>query len=184
MNEHETFNIRFGAVDCLSIIGRLVRNPNYGGPSVELNSWHYTESLSNHTKPAFQEALNESIAKEGFRNPILVWSLAEGIFLTFGGSRVKAAQANGIDTIPCIINDYTERFALYPHVTPDNVESFFTDPPKTYEFGEDGFDYHYNLERARRHDHDPAGFAWVDEGAAFIKQEFPWLTEEDSGSGT
>lgn len=162
------------------ITGRLIRNPAYGGPSVALNGWHWLESLSNHTKPGFQEALNSSVASEGIRNPILVWALPEGIFLTFGGSRVKACVAVGIKEIPAIINDYVGDFASCPEVTADNYAQYFTDPPRTFEFGDDGFDYHYNLERARRHNHDPSGFAWVDGDAPFIKQEFPWLNDEDT----
>jgi len=174
------FDVRSGVVPISDIVGRLVRNPNYTGPRVELNGWHYTKSTSNHTKPGFQEALNRSVASEGVRNPILVWSLPEGIFLTFGGSRVKAAMAAGFEDIPAIINDYTGDFAACPHVTADNLADIFTDVPRTFEFGEYGFDYHYNLERARRHDHDPAGLAWTGTDAPFIQQEFPWLSEQST----
>ena len=106
--------VRYGLVPLDRITGRLVRNPNYGGPSVSLNGWRWRPELSNHTKPKFQAALNESVRKNGIRNPILVWNLPEGIFLTFGGSRVKAAQAAGLLSIPAIINDYTGEFAGYP----------------------------------------------------------------------
>lgn len=171
------YDVRAAPVVIADITGRLIRNPNYGGSKVGLNGWCYSKSLSNHTKPGFQTALNHSIGVEGVRNPILVWALPEGIFLTFGGSRVKGCVANGIDEIAAIINDYTGAFESYPLVDDNNIERYFKDPPRSYEFGRDGFDYHYNLERARRHDHDPAGFAWTDEDAPFIKQEFPWLSE-------
>ena len=117
--------------------------------------------------------MERSIEEGGFRNPILVWSLPEGVFLTFGGSRVKAAVSLGLEDIPAIINDYTGLYRLLPEVTEDNWETFFTDPPRDVEFTKDGFDYHYNLERARRDKHDPAGFAWVEGKPEFIKQEFP-----------
>lgn len=175
------FEIRFDNISVADVVGRLIRNPNYGGPGVSLNGWRYRDSISNHTKEGFQEALNESIKENGVRNPIMVWALPEGVFLTFGGSRLKACQALGIETCPAIINDYTDQYSGAPEVRPDNWHTFFTDPPVSFEFGPDGADYHYNLERARRHDHDPAGFAWLDgETPAFIAQEFPWVLEEDT----
>ncbi len=175
------FEVRFERIDIDAVVGRLIRNPGYGGPSVSLNGWCYKHSISNHTKAGFQEALNEDIKENGVRNPILVWALPEGVFLTFGGSRLKAARLGDFDTIPAIINDYTGDFSESPEVRPDNWDTFFTDPPRAFEFGEFGADYHYNLERARRHDHDPAGFAWLDgEEPSFIAEEFPWvLIEED-----
>lgn len=155
--------------------GRLIRNPNYGGPSVGLNGWCWRPTISNHTKPGFQEALEESIRQEGVRNPILVWSLPEGIFLTFGGSRLRACKAVGRQWIPAIINDYTGDFASESLVRPDNWQQFFKDPPREFEFGQYGADYHYNLERARRDKHDEAGFAWVQDEPNWMKQEFPWV---------
>ena len=173
------FTVRGGNVNCKEIKGRLIRNSQYGGPSVSLNGWRWRDSISNHTKVGFQQALTDSIAKDGVRNPILVWSLPEGLFLTFGGSRLKACLQLGISDIPAIINDYTARYTSSPEVVSNNVASFFTDPPKDFEFGEYGADYHYNLERARRHDHDPAGFAWLDgETPEFISKEFPWLQHD------
>jgi hypothetical protein len=173
-------HVRCGEIECEEVKGRLIRNPGYGGPGVSLNGWRWRPSISNHTKEGFQEALQADIAEDGVRNPILVWSLPEGLFLTFGGSRLKACLALGIRRIPAIINDYTERYSELPEVTPDNWEGFFTDPPREFEFGEYGADYHYNLERARRHDHDEAGFAWLDgEQPAFIAREFPWVLEDD-----
>jgi len=175
----DRFSVRYEHILVADVIGRLIRNAHYGGPRVALNGWCYRPSISNHTKVEFQKALNEDIEENGVRNPILVWSLPEGIFLTFGGSRVKACLQVGIARIPAIINDYTGDFKWSPEVTPDNWTSFFTDPPKEFEFGDDGADYHYNLERARRHLHDPAGFEWVKEGNdAFISKEFSWLTSD------
>ena len=169
------YSVRFSHIPVGGVSGRLIRNPNYGGPTVSLNSWCYSVSISNHTKPGFQAALTASIKEEGVRNPILVWALPEGMFLTFGGSRLKSCREAEVAEIPAIINDYTGAFMGCPEVTPTNVGSFFQDPPKDFEFGKDGFDYHYNLERARRHDHDPSGFAWVEGTPEFIKTEFPWL---------
>ncbi len=172
------FNIRYGEIKCDEVKGRLIRNPGYGGPGVSLNGWRWRDSISNHTKPEFQAALEANIAKDGVRNPILVWSLPEGILLTFGGSRLKACLRLGLETIPAIVNDYTGTYAAWPEVKPDNWEGFFIDPPRFFDFTEFGADYHYNLERARRHEHDPAGFAWADNDALFINKEFPWVNSD------
>lgn len=174
------FSVRHANIPCEEVRGRLIRNPGYGGPSVALNGWRYRDSISNHTKVHFQRALVDSIREDGVRNPILVWALPEGIFLTFGGSRLKACRELGIERCPAIVNDYTGAYSDADEVTAENWRSYFADPPRAFEFGEYGADYHYNLERARRHDHDPAGFAWLEgEQPQFIAQEFPWVLEED-----
>ena len=174
------FSIRYEAIPCKEVRGRLIRNPGYGGPSVALNGWRWRSSISNHTKEGFQRYLTASIRDEGVRNPILVWALPEGIFLTFGGSRLKACLELGYETIPAIINDYTDEYRGSPEVSRSNWRGFFRDPPRAFEFGEAGADYHYNLERARRQDHDSAGFAWL-EGVQpeFLKAEFPWVLGEE-----
>ena len=171
-----SFDVRFANIDPRTILGRLIRNPNYGGPDVGLNGWTWRPEVSKHGKEGFQAALEESVRSSGVRNPVLVWSLSEGIFLTFGGSRVRAALSCGLDTVPAIINDYSGAFREEVLVTPDNVESFFTDMPRDWEFGEYGFDYHYNLERARRHNYDESGLNWLGEDTPeWLFKEFPWL---------
>ncbi len=176
----DPFKVRYERILCEDVVGRLIRNPGYGGPRVGLNGWCYRPETSTHKKVGFQEALENDIALHGVRNPIMVWSLPEGIFLSFGGSRLRACISLGLEGCPAIINDYTGKFDNSPEVRPDNWSTFFTDPPQSFEFGEDGADYHYNLERARRHDHDEAGFAWLEgEKPDFIATEFPWVLEEE-----
>lgn len=176
MNECD---VRFSLIPCNRISGRLIRNPAYGGPSVGPFGWTWRPEISKHGKDGFQEALAKSIKEEGVRNPILVWNFKEGMYLTFGGSRVRACLQAGIEEIPAIINDYTGHYSSADSVTPENVASFFTDVPLDMYWDEKGFDYHYNLERARRAVWDPAGFAWLhNEDPAWIKKEFPWLTGE------
>lgn len=173
MSEYE---VRKADILVDDIRGRLIRNPHYGGPSVGLHGWTWRPELSKHGKEGFQEALLTSIRESGVRNPILVWSFSEGLFLTFGGSRVRACKEAGIETIPAIINDYTGDYAEDTLVTPSNVEEFFTDVPRDWEFNEDGFDYHYNLERARRHNYDESGLAWLKgDDPSWLTKEFPWL---------
>lgn len=171
------FDVRFEHIDTDLVRGRLIRNPNYGGPSVGLNGWRWRDSISNHTKPGFQSALEESIRQEGVRNPILVYNLPEGVFLTFGGSRLRACRATGRKYIPAIINDFTGEYESSPEVTEENYRQFFKDPPRSFTISGEGADYHYNLERARRHEHDEAGFAWVEDKGDidWMKREFPWV---------
>jgi len=174
------FKVHCDKINPKDVRGRLIRNPAYGGPGVGLNGWTWRPYIVKHFKHEFQKALNKSIEENGVRNPVIVWSLTEGLFFSFGGSRIEACLLIGLDECPAIINDYTGEYSSSPEVTPDNWSSFFTDPPRAFEFGDHGADYHYNLERARRHEHDPAGFAWL-EGSQppFIAQEFPWVLEED-----
>jgi hypothetical protein len=175
-----SYDVRFAAISPDRVLGRLIRNPNYGGPSVSLNGWHTHSAVSKAAKPGFHAALRESVRTEGVRNPVLVWALPEGIFLTFGGSRVVAAIAAGLDSIPAIINDYTGEFSEGDLVTRDNYASFFKDVPRTFDFGPDGADYHYHLERARRHEHDDAGLAWLEDTSPdWLSKEFPWITKDE-----
>jgi len=172
------FDVRYAHIDLSSIRGRLIRNPNYGGPSVGIQGWTWRPEISKShgAKPGFHEALRESVRREGVRNPVLVWNFSEGIFLTFGGSRVVAAIAAGLETIPAIINDYVGTYSHEKLVTENNWHTFFTDVPRTFEFGPDGADYHYHLERARRHEHDEAGLAWLKDTAPnWLHKEFPWV---------
>ena len=169
--------IKYDFIDPSAIMGRLIRNPGYGGPSVGPFGWTWRPEVckSVEAKPSFHDALARSVATEGIRNPVLVWCFPEGMFLTFGGSRVRAALEAGLDVIPAIINDYTGTFAHALSVTPDNYQTYFTDVPRDVEFTEQGFDYHYNLERARIQNLDPAGLAWAPKDANWISKEFPWL---------
>ena len=172
--------VLFALINPKDIKGRLIRNPNYGGPSLSYKGWTWRPELSKHGKEGFQEALEKSIRDEGIRNPILVWNMPEGIYLTFGGSRVRAALSVGIREIPAIINDVSGDYPSKDTVTSKNLDTFFKDMPYDWEFGEDGaFDYHYNLERARRANHDPAGFYWLDgERPDWVFKEFPWLSSK------
>ena len=173
MNE---FDVRVDDIPIDSILGRLIRNPNYGGPSVGPYGWTWRPTISKAVKEGFDEALAKSVAESGVRNPILVWSFPEGLYLTFGGSRVQASKKAGLETIPAIINDYTGDYSSADLLTPETISYWFEDPPRDYEFTKQGFDYHYNLERARRANHDPSGFAWLEgEVPAWINKEFPWL---------
>jgi len=172
--EKSTFVIVYVEVSLDEIKGRIIRNPNYGGPRLSIYGWTWRPEVTTATKPLFREALRDSIAEEGVRNPVVLYSTVEGVFLSFGGSRVDAARAAGLTSIPALVNDYTERFTNGIPVTPDNVESFFTDIPEYIEFTSTGIDTHYSIERNRRHHVDPAGMTWA-EDAEWIAKEFPWM---------
>lgn len=170
--------IKYAEVPVELIKGKIVRNPNYGGESVSLNNWCWIEVLSTTRKPKFQEALRDSIKAEGFRNPIVVYSLPEGVFISFGQSRLRAARDLGLERIPAIVNDYSERFVDGENVTELNWTTYFRDIPSHVEFTDNGFDYHYGLERKRRHMCDEGGLAWIpDRRADFLAEEFPWVNE-------
>lgn len=171
------FTIRYAEVPISGIKGRIIRNPNYGGPTVSIYGWHWHSVISQHRKPKFQEALRDSIAAEGVRNPIVVYATDEGDFVSFGGSRVYAARDVGLRTIPALVNDYCGRYDEGVEVTEYNVRDFFTDVPRYLEFTATGVDTHYHMERNRRGHIDEAGYAWMPEGAEWIDEEFPWLKD-------
>jgi hypothetical protein len=172
------FTVRYANVELEGIKGRIIRNPNYGGPALSIYGWTWREDVSSHRKPLFQEALRDSIAAEGVRNPIVVYSTEEGDFASFGGSRLRAARDLELTHIPALVNDYSGRYDNCPEVTPDNVRQFFTDIPEYIEFTHTGVDTHYSLERNRRDHYDPAGMQWA-EGADFIESEFSWIPTND-----
>jgi hypothetical protein len=157
--------------------GRLIRNPNYGGDKAGIYGWCTHAKVSMGKKPLFMEALGESLREEGYRNPIICYATETGNWLSFGGSRVLCGRNVGLRTVPCIVNDYCGRFKDYPEVTEENFASFFTDVPRWHVIDELGVDYHYAIERKRRSEYDPAGHAWCDKDAHFMKVEFPWIGE-------
>ncbi len=157
--------------------GRIIRNPNYGGGKAGIHGWCTHPKVSMGTKPHFMEALGDSLRKEGYRNPIILYATDTGNWLSFGGSRVNVGRKVGLTTVPCIINDYCDRFKDALEITEENFSSFFTDVPKWHVIDELGVDYHYAIERKRRAEYDPAGHAWCEPDAAFLKIEFPWIGE-------
>jgi len=167
-------DVRYAQVPVDGIVGKLIRNPEYNNNKVELNGWCWTPIISTHDKPLFQEALRESIRTTGVRNPIVVYALAEGDFLSFGGSRLRAVRYLGLERVPALVNDYVGRYSDSVAVTEENWEEFFIDVPEYLEFTPDGIDTHYSIERNRRDHYDPEGMKWA-EGADFITEEFDWI---------
>jgi hypothetical protein len=170
-------DVRYAQVPVDGIRGKLIRNPGYGGSTVSLNGWCWRPIVSVLDKPLFQEALRESIREAGVRNPVIVYALAEGDFLSFGGSRLRAVRDLGLERLPALVNDYVGRYSECPAVTEENWQEFFTDVPEYLEFTPDGVDTHYSIERNRRDHHDPAGLEWAGD-AEFIAKEFPWVAKQ------
>jgi hypothetical protein len=131
-------------------------------------------------KRQFFAALADDVKQHGFRNPIVVYALPEGLHLAFGCSRLRVAQQLSIP-IKAIVNDYTGEFADAIEVDASNVATFFMDPPARFKFGTSGFDYHYSIERNRRETFDPQGIKWMEEHPdreQIIRDEFEWINEE------
>lgn len=176
MSKSTRFDIVFAQVAVESLKGHIIRNPNYGGNKAGIHGWCWRPELSSARKPEFMKALSESIREEGFRNPIVVYATSEGNFVSFGGSRALCARRLGLRTIPALVNDYCGRYESCPEVTPKNAHTFFKDVPQYIEFTPEGIDTHYSMERNRRNSSDPAGYAWMPKDAAWVANEFPWLS--------
>jgi len=171
------FSIRYALVYANRIQNRLVRNSNYSTSHVSLNNWCQVPHKPATRKHKFFAALTENVKRKGFRNPIIVYALPEGLLLSFGGSRLRVAHQLDM-MIPCIVVDYTGEFDTYTEVTPSNWQRCFRDVPEYFEFTDDGIDTHYSLERNRRNTYDPKGMAWAEPDADFIELEFGWIDRE------
>lgn len=170
------FRIHFTQIWPHDVTHRLIRNPNYGGQPSSVRGCCIIPIKERKIKPKFFEALKLSVVREGFRNPILLYSTPEGLLLSFGGSRLRVAKELDRE-VPAIIVDYTGEYGHCKVVKDDNYDAFFKDPPALFEFTDYGLDTHYSLERSRRIDYDPAGMRWT-EGLTdtnFLTEEFPWL---------
>lgn len=172
------FNVRYCEdVHAQNVTHRIIFNPDYGGQGCDVPGTCILRIRERAIKPKFFEQLEKNVAKDGFRNPIILYNVTEhGLLLSFGGSRLRVAKKLDIP-IPAIVVDYTHDYYDLPEVTLDNFAEFFTDVPLHFEFTEHGIDTHYSLERMRRQSYDPGGFAWTEnaEDKGFIEEEFPWL---------
>lgn len=170
----------YALIDPNEVKQKLVRNPAYSGSVVSLNHWRAVPIPPvPKDKGGFYEQLKKSVKREGFRNPIIVYCLPEGLVLGFGTSRLHAAQDLGM-LIPAIVNDFTGRFKDYEELTMFNAFNKFQDKPATMVFSDVGIDYHYSIEKNRRQMYDPAGMRWTehdDVDKSFVDTEFSWLSD-------
>ena len=170
------FTIRYSLVDATTITHRLVRNPAYPGCTTGIDG-SVGVMIKKDRKPKTRSAIKDSIKKDGFRNPILVYNTTDGLFLSFGGGRLQAAQQLNI-LVPAIVVDYTDDYENCEEVTPDNWQEYFRDVPTLFTFTDIGIDTHYGLERNRDEWFDPAGVEWAkdsDEYMAAVIEESEWL---------
>lgn len=169
----------YAKVPARDITNRIIRNPNYGGPVLTYQGWRSQPVTPATRKVKFFEALEKDIAENGYRNPAIAWSVIEGLHIQFGVSRLRVGQLLDIE-IPCIINSVDGSYEHGVEVTKDNWTTFFTDVPEYYVFNKDGsFDYHYSLERNRRHSYDPAGMAWAGDTFETFRDEFSWIDAQN-----
>lgn len=165
-------------IDPHRITDRIVFNPNYGGRSVGVVGACAVPIRTGKKgiKPDTRERIKQSVEREGFRNPIIVYRTKDGWFLSFGGGRLEAAKALDIP-IPAIVVDYRGYLDTCPEVTEHNWREYFTDAPEYFEFTDVGISTHYNLESGREGAADEAGLAWAsEEDMLAILKESPWLT--------
>ncbi len=161
---------------------RLIRNPNYGGGPCNVPGTCVIPLIERHIKPKFFAALEANVKRDGFRNPVLLYSTNAGLLLSFGGSRLRVAKRLGIEIPAIVVRYHNERpyGTVYTDtVTPDNYHIFFTDVPELFKFTSYGVDTHYSLERNRRKHYDHAGMAWTEQAdnTEFLADEFPWLSQ-------
>ena len=108
-------------------------------------------------KNGFYEKLEESVLREGFRNPILVtagWALEKHIVRLpeemrenhkkilvcdrHGGSRLWVAQKHNMD-IPCIVSDFNDIFPNEKILkTQEEIQKHFMDTPQKIKLNPNG----------------------------------------------
>ena len=84
--------------------------------------------------------LEESILREGFRNPINVWVKDNGELTSwyYGGSRLMTAKKHNL-LIPCIVSDPINKFPDAKILTnAGEIRTMFKDRPETVIFEEAG----------------------------------------------
>lgn len=82
----------------------------------------------------FYTRLEESVLKEGFRNPVMVYEKHDERTFPYGGSRVYIAHRLQIP-VPAIISDWTGAFKEWELITTlDQALSKFKDKPTVLEF--------------------------------------------------
>lgn len=82
----------------------------------------------------FYTRLEESIKREGFRNPIMVYEKPGDRTFPYGGSRAYMAHKLQIP-VPAIVSDWVGTFKHWERLeTVDQALAKFTDPPTILEF--------------------------------------------------
>lgn len=97
----------------------------------------------------FFDKLEQSILKEGIRNPVILTAQNGRLINRYGGSRVMIAQKLNIE-VPAIVADFDDRFPEGQLLTSKNqMMEKFKDPPRKILFKHYGINVsgceHYHL---------------------------------------
>tara|TARA_R110000772_G_scaffold208697_1_gene319257 strand:+ start:63 stop:536 length:474 start_codon:yes stop_codon:yes gene_type:complete len=120
----------------------LVINPNfdpmigkYGSRPVKPDA-HYL-AYCNKKWGNYYPRLEESVSKEGFRNPIFCNAIAEGTFSKYGTSRLYIAKKLNVP-VPTIIADYVGTWDHLEELkTKEDIIAKYIDPPSIIDLDED-----------------------------------------------
>ena len=141
MVDFSKYVIRYGVLPSSSISNDvLVKNPNYGkniggfgSRPVKPLKFLY-DKLERECK--FYTKLEESILKEGIRNPLFCNAIQEGTFCRVGTSRLWIAKKHNLD-VKVIIVDYVGKYEdtdMEILITEDDVREKFQDQPDVVDF--------------------------------------------------
>ena len=135
--KRKPYKIRYGILEANQLSDKVlvVGNPHYGTPVGIYGSRPVKPEASAYWRLEYQNnfytKLEESVLKEGIRNPVFCQSIEEGTFCRYGASRLWMAQKNGLK-IPCIIADYVNRWDELPELKTKNaVLAKYKDAPST-----------------------------------------------------
>ena len=116
-----------------------VGNPKSGNRQIKVGGGYTygSRSLKNVRNPNicwphtgdFFPRLEESILKEGFRNPIFCIVTDEGIFSVYGMSRLWLAKHHNLP-VPSIIADYTGKYTGLELHNKEDILDYYTEKPK------------------------------------------------------
>ena len=126
--------VRFGILPSGRLSDKvLVINPNYGENISGFGSRPLKPTKARYEdmerESQFFTKLEESVLSEGFRNPVLCYSIKEGVYPVYGANRIWLAKKHDLE-VPCIISDYTDRFShLEELLTEEDILSKYTDNP-------------------------------------------------------
>lgn len=126
--------IRFGILNPDQISDWvLVTNPEYGdriggfGSRPVQPPADWVRKLER--KNQFYTKLEESVLKDGFRNPIFCNAIEQGTFSRVGTSRLWMAKKHKLD-VPCVIADYVGKWDhLELLETEEDIRAKFKDQP-------------------------------------------------------
>ena len=136
-----SYVIRYGVVPATLLSDKvIVKNPAYGERIGDWGSRPLKPEASHYKmlqeKNQFYTKLEESIKRDGFRNPIFCNSYSHGTYCRYGTSRLWIARQHKMD-IPVVIADYADNWTDLDELGQSDVELKFKDIPAVIEFGAD-----------------------------------------------